>query len=529
MTSRWTALGPVLLYLAFAALLIAQRPGLQYEEAAFQHGAVHLLTDPHGPPRGFVSDPAGWIAVGGIYWPLMIVGYVGALPYYVFAVPFALFGSDPVVARTITALLGALGIAGLCHLLRKGPGAGVALATGLALIHPSYVVHTVFNKASLAFWMGSLGALAFCVASYLDRRTRWRAFAVGLAAGLGCWAWLQFGVLLVAAAIAVLLVLGRRAFVPRAHLALAAAGGVTGLAPWLLYQLHSAGSTLRSVGYFAIDEAWGGRFATRLGVYGETLVCDAEQRLSMWAGPPVPRVQAWVMVGVLVAGLAAACFTLRGGLLLTWHRILALCTLQMSALLVLAPLPFTPHYFIAVMPVAMATIVLAAARLAEAHAALKMPLLALGAALAASLLVWDVRIYRALSRSGGRGDWSDAIGTVASHLQTLPEGRAVTVLDWGLANNLYVLSWGRIQPQEAFWDATPKRASNGVRWEKLVAQGGFFLTTADEQRHFPAATAGFERALQGSGQPFRRLDFHGRDGHPFSELYVVEPEAPAAK
>jgi len=245
----------------------------------------------------------------------------------------------------------------------------------------------------------------------------------------------------------------------------------------------------------------------------------------MWPAPPVPAAQAWLMVALVAGGIATAALALRGGPGRDWHRVLALAAAGLLALLLLAPLTFSPHYFVALMPLLAATVVLAGARLAEALPA-RLPLLLLGAAYAASVVLWDARVIRGLHASGGRGDWSDAVGTVSRRLQEVPGGTAVQVLDWGLANNLYVLSRGRIEPQELFWNATRRRDRNGRPWGNVLAAGGVFLTTSPDHRHMGAATEGFERALQASGQRYERVTFEGRDGHPYGALYTVEPQAP---
>src|SRR5215213_692531 len=101
---------------------------------------------------------------------------------------------------------------------------------------------------------------------------------------------------------------------------------------------------------------------------------------------------------------------------------------------------------------------------------------------------------RGLVATGGVDMWSDAMRSVAR------EAPDADILDWGLYNNLYVVTKGRTRSRELFWSATAKYSGRGVAWQAEIARGGAYLEPS--WILFTEPRAGFQRALRESGQPY---------------------------
>src|SRR5688572_22280574 len=80
---------PVLSFLFSTLILGYVSPGMQYDEAIFESGAVRLLAQPTRLPP---SRPAT-LKIGSVYLPLMVLPYAGAMKDYLVLLPFALFGT----------------------------------------------------------------------------------------------------------------------------------------------------------------------------------------------------------------------------------------------------------------------------------------------------------------------------------------------------------------------------------------------------------------------------------------------------
>jgi hypothetical protein len=93
----------------------------------------------------------------------------------------------------------------------------------------------------------------------------------------------------------------------------------------------------------------------------------------------------------------------------------------------------------------------------------------------------------------------------------------VTILDWGLANNLYVLSSGRIE----FANLSNAVHLTESDWITIVERGGLFLTNAPENRNFPAVSEAFERAIQVSSKSHVRRTFFQKNGTPYAYVYEI--------
>jgi hypothetical protein len=124
---------------------------------------------------------------------------------------------------------------------------------------------------------------------------------------------------------------------------------------------------------------------------------------------------------------------------------------------------------------------------------------------------------RGLRATGGIDAWSDAGAIVASD----PDVKTADVIDWGLYNNLYVLTNGALQGRELFWGATITHAGNGISWRTEIGRGGAYLVPA--RSYFPQARSGFMSALRESGQSYTSRGFLQRNGQRYADLYRVSP------
>jgi hypothetical protein len=108
--------------------------GLEYDEAIFQHGAVHMLRGGVDPP--FPRYVGGWFAAGQREFPLMVMPYAGAAKPYLLLIPYAIFGAEPVVSRAVSSLITAFGLLSIGLLVRRAGDALLSTAVTWLLAIP---------------------------------------------------------------------------------------------------------------------------------------------------------------------------------------------------------------------------------------------------------------------------------------------------------------------------------------------------------------------------------------------------------
>jgi hypothetical protein len=128
-----------------------------------------------------------------------------------------------------------------------------------------------------------------------------------------------------------------------------------------------------------------------------------------------------------------------------------------------------------------------------------------------------------LRKTGGTGHWSDAVFALSQKLSADYPGREVRTLDWGLQDDLYVLSNAHVHTRELFWRSTAEQSDRGVPWSEEIRRGGLFLLNGPKNRAFPAPSAGFLRALAEAHPSMQHVVFPQRSGDAYAELYDVAP------
>ncbi len=508
-------IGIVLLYLVLSAVLIAQRPGLHYDEALSALAPVHLLASHGRAELPVAHDPNTWLPVHGRWVPLMELRYVGAVKEYLLLPVFALFGPKTALLRLMSALLGALCVFGVGRLLihHWSPAAGLTAAFLIA-INPSYVDQTVFDHGTIATSMAAFGLLALVLDRYLSKQTMLCAFFLGLAMGLSVWARANLVWFLLPFAVAVLLVVRPWRLLPWNQWVVMAAGALAGSLPFWLYQIYSRGGTWQALGMFAERQPLSVLLPARMKMLGLAMISNAEHR-AMWNGGPVPAWEGWLFPALVLAG-AVACLAMTPR-----SRMAVIASLTLAGfggLLLTSRLQVSEHHLVALLPLAAVVAALGFSLLARRIPAVRFVTRGAVALYICVCAYWLSSAAIGLGATHGVGPWSDGIGKTVAAVEGNAAGRPVTVLDWGLGNSLYVLSGGRIVPREVY-----EQELDADSWLNAFRNGGVFLINGPAHRFFPGPTVTFLEAVAEVGDKARRISIPERDGAVFAELFVVAP------
>jgi hypothetical protein len=525
--SRWGPVAAIATYLGAAVLIGINIPGLQFDEAIFEHGAVHMLRSSGPPP--FTHNQGTWIQVGDRHLPLMVLPYIGSATFFVHALAFSLFGGSIVTARSVNLLLGAVGIWGVGRFGQStlGPRLGTALGFALA-IHPGYLTWTMYDNAGVAIWMAVLGIGCLALLRFIERLDRRSAFLLGVWLSLAVWSRANYVWLFIGVVIAVVCVLRRQILTTIRHWPVLIAGVAAGSLPLAVYQINSGFGTLQFIQTMSRDGSPVQLAPGRLAMAAGALVYDPLRRI-IWRGPDVPAWQVVLMALLLVGAIGICLFGgRRGDDRERLYRIAALALIVTIGLTLTSRIRLGPHHFFVYVPLA-AFIVLAAAQTVASHWRPARPLLlAIGLGYAAMTLSWDVRTAIGMRQTGGVAMWSDGVFAVAKAIETRYRGRTISILDWGLTNNLYVLTSGGFRPRELYWNSSAERTGQGSSWAEEVARGGIYVLNGPANGFKRAAGDAFRRAVEHSGLRFARTEFRQRDGQIYAELYEVTPGPRAA-
>lgn len=475
----------VTLYWLIGGALAASHSGLQYDEALLVQGGVHLLNERTELP--LPHDPNTWWCLGQRCLPLMTVRYVGAVKEYAGVLWFALFGTTAFAVRTLSLVLAGLVVYGTGRLVGYlcSPGAGVAAAVLLA-VHPALVDQSMFDNGTVAAPFLALGWLLLALVRYGEAASVRRALALGVAAGFGVWCRANFTWVLFALVCALHIDLWRWWRARQSH-ALACLGGLAlGSLPFWIYQVISRGGTFAVFGLFPAQESWPQRLAVRWAMFSESLVSDREHR-AIWGGGAVPAWQAWLFALVLVAALVWM-----------WRRQprLVIATVVLYALHFGSTVQVAEHHFVTALPLAVAVVAATGWRwLLPGYLTIA--------------LFWQYAAWQGLRATGGVGQWSDAIVAVEKAIADRQQGRTVQIADWGLQNNLFVLSRGRLRSRE--WIGEERDAPP-------LDKGGLVLVGGARNTFFPSGQVTAARLAAADCE-----QFFERSGALYARLCDVEP------
>ncbi len=522
---RWLIAAAIGAYCVFSIGLIAQKPGLQYDEALLASGAVHME---HSPGVFELdSTPNAWICPFHRCIPLMSFLYVGSVKEYASLPFFAIFGPRAPVVRMVSLPFGAICIWGIFVLIQPWFGLMAAGIAAMALaINPAYLNMVAFDNGANSALMAAIGLTSAGGAAYARRQSTRAAFWFGAAMGFGVWCRANFIWLLVSAGVAAAIALRRRILIPLSHAAALMAGGVAGGFPFLLYQVLSGGATWKAQQYFNAAMPMTALLRYRWFLFADTLVSDGEHR-KMWNGPPLPDWQLWLFPVVVVLA-CLVCLVGNGredGERGSVARFLALAFVFTGGFLFFSRLQVAEHHLMMLVPFAVAIVVLACSllrtRLRQAWI-FSAVLLCLYASLA---VYWQVASMRGLRDSGGVGVWSNSGLELAKYLDRNYPGREIRIVDWGLHYNLYVLTDGRLNGNEIYSPGSEDVSLSGRPWIDEIRDGGVFLLNGPDNRQFPKPSEGFLKALSAANPVMKVHTVRQRSGLTYAEVIDITPRS----
>jgi hypothetical protein len=516
-TRKLAFLIPPIIFLFFTLVLGYKDPGLQYDEAAYQTGAVRLLNAPARRPIALSMH----LKVGEWYLPLMIVPYAGAAKNYLLLLPYSIFGTGVWVGRAVAALLAAGGVLGVTYFLSRYLPQWWSVAAGICIaIHPSLINWTLYDNGGLALWMFNVGFVLFSLVRFLERRSHGSAFLLGFAIGFSIWSRANFLWLVIAILVAQLVVKPRY-FLDLLHrIPMMCLGGFVGVVPLVIYEVQSSWETFDFMRATRRAEPLVELVSGRMGMLFNASLYDLDRR-GMWDGPPIPSWQLWfVCLAIITAANFALLIPRDDEKRTNLRRVATVGFLLVLLITMTSRLEVNAHHLVSYVPLVAAVVILGGYTLTTLWPMARWGVLAAGVLYLSLALFWNVQAARGFRRTGGVGQWSSAITTLADYLMK-NDIRHPKALDWGFATNLYVLSNSRVKPEELFWGNPSDGKADPAYWSEELEQGGTFLMHSEEvaTTQFGGVAKAFLRRL--GDQYSSRLYFPQRSGQPFAEFYSV--------
>jgi 4-amino-4-deoxy-L-arabinose transferase-like glycosyltransferase len=529
---KWFIAIAIALYWVSGAILIAQKPGLQDDEALLVAGAVHMAHS--GTTFELSQTPNSWICPFSRCIPLMSAQYVGAVKEYAVLPLFAWFGPRMSFIRIVSLILGTLGLWGIYRLVAEFFSVGLAALTAFVIaVSPAFVNMTVFDNNAVGAAMAGLGLSCACLARYHQRKGFWAAFALGVAMGFGVWARANFVWVLIAGFAAGLIVFRRQLVIPAAHWLAVFLGGVVGGFPFLMFQIISGGATWKAREALSVTTPMGTLLRDRIFWFADMLISDGEHR-QMWLGPPLPQWQLWFFPLLVIA----ACFVCLSSTPAeaprrrSFARAVVGTFFITGTFLLFSKLPIAEHHLIILFPLTAVTVVVACSFLETAFPKARTVSITVFLIYISSAIYWQIAGIRGLNITGGAGMWSDAGLQLARYCDQRLRGQEIKLLDWGLEYNMYVLTDGRLRFTEIYRASSEDRSFEGRPWADEIRDGGIFVLNGPENRSFPKPSAGFLHALAVSRPIMREQRILQRNGETYAEILEITPNSirgPAAQ
>jgi hypothetical protein len=452
--ARLVAAAAVALYVVLASRFTAD-PGLYTDEVISQVTALNFAKGPLASDAVFGYGPD--LRLGEHVMPVMLFRYFGSLKSIAFTPVAALADMTPESVRYFTIGVAALGLiatfAWVARLFQDHVVAAVALV--LLAVDPAYVFFGRVDTGPTAIALLLKALAGWLLLRWWDEGDT-RSLAIGsFALGLGVYDKANFGWVLVAYGVAALAIAGRRLWQRLDGLTIAIAAGafLVGSLPLVVYNLWSPLATIRGPGG-PLPERSGwflsqlvNRFDTLTGLLDGSAIGDL-------VGVDLPRSYGVLPFVFLLAALAICMQLALAGLSSRRRRAAAFVLVAAATTLVLLAgtrTSFRSWHVLLVYPlphVMLAYVIVTGGRWvrsrqrASTRAVAAAATVLLTAACAAPAAVTTAGMLDALQDSSGV--WSDRIYSLERYLDRGPAPAPVVVADWGLGQQLVLLSQGHL-------------------------------------------------------------------------------------
>jgi 4-amino-4-deoxy-L-arabinose transferase-like glycosyltransferase len=507
----------------FLGLLCYSYPGLQYDEVIFA-------------PAIFIKDWAFFTLNHSI--PLMLMSYSGCLKTWLYAPLLHAFQPSVALIRLPALLLAALTVVLTMRLSYVLWGRAAAICAGALLATDSmFLLTSLFDwgPVALQHFLTVLTALLF-VRFIQTQRMALLAFA-GFVAGLAMWDKALFVWLLSASFAAALLIYPReiRKLVTFHRVSVVVLSFVLGAAPFVYFNVKTGLATFRGnqrdfsqfpmkvsilkntlngsglFGYLVSNEGTGPERRP------ESSVETASVAVRNWFGTHYRNLFGWLcLVAIAWSTVGLRGDSLRHGVFL--FLIFAIAWLEMASTFSTGG---AVHHTVLLWPIPHLFVALVAAATLERFSRAVIPLsLVVGIAFSANLLNVNQFLSQFI-RFGSLPPWSDAATTLATIAPSIKNGR-IAVYEWGLANQIVVMSQGRVKVVNTQGDLSAALSNPDAysRIRPLIESHVVWAAWTDSRIPIPTASKQANAVMTRAGLHRRDLEIiRDRNGRKMIELF----------
>ena len=125
----------------------------------------------------------------------------------------------------------------------------------------------------------------------------------------------------------------------------------------------------------------------------------------------------------------------------------------------------------------------------------------------------DINTVSLLKKTGGRGNWSDAIYELFDYLHKNKEKNFI-IMDWGISSQLYYMSCGKAKIKELFWN---EKLEIPVLNSYLMNENNLFVFHSEKYQHRKNLKRVFFEATKGDFNLVKTI--FNREGEKIFEIY----------
>ncbi|MBO37532.1 MAG: hypothetical protein CL612_06865 [Anaerolineaceae bacterium] len=513
-------------------------PGLHYDEA--QESGLPALQIVSGKEVSLFRN----IGFGNNRLPIMVQDYIGALHVYI-TVPFvAILGPSTVSIRIPSILIGATILLLTFSFIRTVWGERIALlATVLLAMHPSFVFWSRQGTLIASITLALMMALFWACRNWYIRGTWQTAIVVGLLAGLGTYSkilfvWILLGIISTTIIINLPnLMFGHKKMWPRQpnyiDMIAAIAGFAIGISPVVVFNLMSKGASFARTGDIATSNS--NILENVLGRIDHFVaVLTGNSHLWYLGSSPGNRLWLWALVISLIVSITST----------VWHQTRSQKNFVLLLLLLtsLLQVPFTPtpsglfpHHLaifaplwttlVAVSITSIPRLLLQIYPLSKNYHFTMLIVIAWAfTTLITKDLHTNIKMHATLGKVGGESPHTDAIYTLANHLDRMRPQNTVA-LDWGFAPQVQFLTNERIKPQEVFGFTEKTDAGFVERLDHFNPDNDTVYVLHTEAKSFINRRTDFALYTSSRGRHLENIGTISQSsGTPIFEIFVANKE-----